>query len=150
MTGLIVTGHGSFASGITSALHMIAGAPAEFASADFLDEEGMDQLKQDLRADIEQMKDCSEGIIIFCDINGGCPYKTALELKEEYAGKVRIEVISGLTLGMLMEANMRRRYTKDLAILTQKLRDSAVREINGSPEKHPHRHPVVPVYEEDL
>ena len=42
MIGIIVTGHGRFAEGITSSIEMIAGAQADYEAVNFLQEESVE------------------------------------------------------------------------------------------------------------
>ncbi len=46
MIGLIVTGHGNFATGITSSLRLIAGEPHDYQAVDFLPEDSIDLLTE--------------------------------------------------------------------------------------------------------
>ena len=78
MIGLIVTGHGHFASGMTSSINLIAGAQENYIAVDF-DGEGTEKLENDLKEAIDKLSNC-EGIIIFSDLAGGSPFKTAVLL----------------------------------------------------------------------
>lgn len=150
MIGMIITGHGSLASGITSALQMIAGAPSDCMEVDFSQDESTDELKKDLMNAIESLKNCRDGILIFCDITGGCPYKLAAELKDEYKDRVKIEVLAGMNLGMLMEANMTRTFMHDLEALTIRIKNSGSREIVRYEKEHRPKHFVVNVDEDEM
>ena len=77
MRGIIVTGHGNFATGISSSVQLIAGEQEYYKAVDFGSEDTPDMLKNNLRAAIEQLADCSE-IIIFTDLIGGSPFKTSV------------------------------------------------------------------------
>ena len=48
MIGLIVTGHGNFASGLTSSLKLIAGEPKNYVAVDFLESYSVDDLEREL------------------------------------------------------------------------------------------------------
>ena len=48
MIGIIVTGHGNFASGLTSSLELIAGKQENYIAVDFLKEDGIEQLTEKL------------------------------------------------------------------------------------------------------
>lgn len=103
MIGLIVTGHGHFASGMTSSINLIAGAQENYIAVDF-DGEGTEKLENDLKEAIDKLSNC-EGIIIFSDLAGGSPFKTAVLLTFD---KSNIKVISGTNLPMLCEISMAR------------------------------------------
>ena len=121
MIGLIVTGHGHFASGMTSSINLIDGAQENYIAVDF-DGEGTEKLENDLKEAIDKLSNC-EGIIIFFDLAGGSPFKTAVLLTFD---KSNIKVISGTNLPMLCEISMARMMNDtfddliDLAINTGK------------------------------
>lgn len=112
MIGLIVTGHGNFASGITSSIDLIAGKQNDYVAVDF-DGEGTDKLENDLKTALEKLSAC-DGIIIFCDLAGGSPFKTAVVLT---ASNSKVKVIAGTNLPMLCEISMARTMINDLDVL---------------------------------
>ena len=112
MIGLIVTGHGNFASGITSSIDLIAGKQNDYVAVDF-DGEGTDKLENDLKTALEKLSAC-DGIIIFCDLAGGSPFKTAVVLT---ASNSKVKVIAGKNLPMLCEISMARTMINDLDVL---------------------------------
>ena len=93
MIGLIVTGHGHFATGLTSSIDLIAGPQDNYVAVDF-DGEGTEKLENDLKAAIEKLSGC-EGIIVFSDLAGGSPFKTAAIVT---AGNPNVKVIAGTNL----------------------------------------------------
>ena len=112
MVGLIVTGHGHFATGLTSSVDLIAGPQPSYVAVDF-DGNGTEKLEADLAAAFETLKDCS-GIIVFSDLAGGSPFKTAAVLA---AGNNKIKVLAGTNLSMLCEISMARTMIDDLDML---------------------------------
>lgn len=112
MIGLIVTGHGNFASGITSSIDLIAGKQNDYVAVDF-DGEGTDKLENDLKTALEKLSAC-DGIIIFCDLAGGSPFKTAVVLT---TSNPKVKVIAGTNLPMLCEISMARTMINDLDVL---------------------------------
>jgi PTS system N-acetylgalactosamine-specific IIA component len=116
MIGLIVTGHGSFASGMLSAVELLAGKPEHFEAVDFTLENSTDDLEFHLKDVMESMKDC-DGILIFADILGGSPFKEAVELSEEMADQFDIRIVAGANLGMLIQADSSRGYINDVDTL---------------------------------
>lgn len=109
MIGLIVTGHGNFGSGITSSIELIAGAQEDYIAVDF-DGEGTEKLENDLKSAIDRLPHC-EGIIIFSDLAGGSPFKTAVLLTMD---NPKIKVISGTNLPMLCEIALSRMANNDI------------------------------------
>lgn len=112
MIGLIVTGHGHFASGLTSSLQLIAGEQKDYVAVDF-DGEGTEKITKDLENALNTLKDC-EGIIVFSDLLGGCPFKTAVTLSQ---GKDNVKVLAGINLPMLCEIALSRTMINDLDTL---------------------------------
>lgn len=110
MRGIIITGHGNFATGIGSAVKLIAGEQKAFYLVDFLPEDTPEILKEKLTEKINQLNNCSE-IIIFSDLIGGSPFKVSVELISERSEK--IDVISGTNLGMVIEGIFSRENISD-------------------------------------
>ena len=115
MIGIIVTGHGNFATGLTSSLNLIAGFPENYEAVDFVAEDGVEELRAKLNAAMDKLHDCS-GIIVFSDLAGGSPFKTAVEVK--MTRSENIEVLAGTNLGMLIEISMARGFINDLSSLS--------------------------------
>lgn len=114
MIGLIVTGHGNFASGLTSALTLIAGAPEHYVAVDFLPDYSVDDLQVELNKAFDQLKDC-EGVLVLSDLGGGSPFKTAVTIGYP---KENVEILAGTNLPMLIEVNMARKFVEELPALT--------------------------------
>ena len=115
MIGVIVTGHGKFASGMESALKLLAGKPEKFTSVDFRQEDTIDDLEFRLRDAIRDMSECT-GILILADIYEGAPYRESIEMKEKMHDQ-QIEIVAGVNLGMMMQINLSRGYVSDVADL---------------------------------
>ena len=96
MIGMIATGHGSFATGITSGLKLLAGEPQDYETVDFLPEDSAEALAQKLDAAYERLSGC-EGIVIFADLTGGTPFNVSIRMKMEHPER-QIEVIGGSNL----------------------------------------------------
>lgn len=111
MVGIIVTGHGRFASGLTSSIDLIAGPQEKYVAVNF--EQEVDQLTADLTNAIESLQDC-DGIIVFSDLAGGSPFKTAVIVSQSYKN---IEIVAGTNLPMLAEVVMARQFGMDLESL---------------------------------
>ncbi len=105
MFGIIVVGHGSFAPGITSSVKMISGELRHYIPLEFLEEEALEALPQKLHAAIDELLKDTQGVLIFTDLIGGTPFKTAYTIAH---GREDLAVICGTNLGMLLEANLAR------------------------------------------
>lgn len=99
MIGIIVTGHGKFASGLASSIEVIAGKQDKFEAVDF----PIGSTSADLAAQLQEAVDrlnCSD--IIFCtDIAGGTPFNQSVILSTHLANS---KVISGTNIPVLLEA----------------------------------------------
>lgn len=114
MIGLIVTGHGHFASGLTEALNVIAGPAENYYAVDFNMQDSTDDLAAHLQDAMDNLKDC-ESVLILSDLAGGSPFKVAVELGFPKG----YEVVAGTNLGMLIEINMVRQFMDDVHALAQ-------------------------------
>lgn len=100
MIGIIVTGHGRFAEGITSSIEMIAGAQADYEAVNFLQEESVEDLELKLTAAYNRLSASCDGVILCCDLLGGSPFKSSviMSVKKENAA-----VVAGINLPSLLE-----------------------------------------------
>jgi PTS system N-acetylgalactosamine-specific IIA component len=117
MIGVIVTGHGKYATGMESALRLLAGRPEKFMAVDYRQEDTIDDLEFRLRDAIRAMSECT-GILILVDVFEGAPYKESIEMKEKMTDQ-KIEIVTGVNLGMLMQVNLSRGYVSDVTDLAE-------------------------------
>lgn len=116
MIGLIITGHGHFASGLLSAAEVIAGKQDHVAGVDFLSGDSSEGLREKLEQAAKGMR--CESVIFMTDIAGGTPFNQSVLLsgKADYASRV----FSGSNMPLLLEAIFGR-ASGDLNELTQAL-----------------------------
>lgn len=105
MIGMIVTGHGSYATGITSGLKLLAGEPENYEPVDFQEEDSLEILTGKLAAAAKRLSKCT-GILIYADLTGGSPFNVSVRMKMERPGK--IVVIGGANLPAVLEGYMSR------------------------------------------
>lgn len=105
MLTLIVTGHGSFASGITSSLDLIMGRPGNYEIIDFPTGSNVMELEEKFDEVLSKHQDSK--IMILCDLFGGSPFNVAMK---KAMSNDNIEVYYGLNLGMLMEITSRLKF----------------------------------------
>ncbi len=117
MIGIIVSGHGNFASGITSTLNLIAGKQENYAFVDFIEGMSGDILAQEIEKAIENLEDKTK-ILILTDILGGAPFRASSTFATQRDG---IEVISGVNAQMLIEACLEREEYEDVSALAADL-----------------------------
>jgi N-acetylgalactosamine PTS system EIIA component len=99
MNGLLVSGHGLFASGLRSSVKLIAGEQSHIEYVDFQEIDSMTDLEDKLKSAFDRLKEC-EGVLVLCDLVGGSPFKTAVSLTR---GRDDAMVIGGANLSMILE-----------------------------------------------
>lgn len=111
MVGILVTGHGKYATGVLSAIELIAGPQKDFIAVNF--DREIFELEEELYEGYMKLQNC-EGIIVFSDLPGGSPFKTAVLVAQQFQN---IEVLAGTNLPMLLEIVVSRKYESDFATL---------------------------------
>jgi PTS system N-acetylgalactosamine-specific IIA component len=104
MIGIIITGHGLFATGIEKAVERIIGDQPQVTYVDFTVEINTDALNQQMLEAIEQVND-GNGVLIFTDLLGGTPFRTAALIAKK---QTDIEVLTGINLQMTLEVMLER------------------------------------------
>lgn len=115
MIGLIISGHGNFASGMHSSLKLISGESSNVEFVDFEENDSIETLKEKYMVSLKNLKECS-GILALCDLAGGSPFKTLVELK--ILIDKPMEVVGGSNLPMLIEMSMTKDFIENLNKLT--------------------------------
>jgi len=104
MVGLLITGHGHFATGLASSLKLVTGVTEHIACVDFEEDHSTEVLTEHLNDALKQLGDCA-GVLVLADLQGGSPFKCAVECK--YARpEAKIEVVAGVNLPMLVDGAM--------------------------------------------
>ena len=101
MTGIIVTGHGHFPTGLLSAIALVAGRPENTAGVDFPEGGSPSDLKEAMIGSVKALE--GEEILILADLVGGTPFNVAAALREELRDR-RIKVMAGVNMAGLVEA----------------------------------------------
>jgi PTS system N-acetylgalactosamine-specific IIA component len=125
MIGIIVTGHGSFATGMTSALKLIVGDLEDYESIDFASLDGVSDLERNLAGALDRLSGC-DGVLVFCDLVGGSPFKTAVSLSVQRSD---VRVVAGTNLGTLIETYMTRSAAKDVDELASQAVSTAKNQV---------------------
>lgn len=99
MIGLILTGHGQYASGLKSGLNLVVGDLDNVIAIDF-EGDMVDAYEVKLKEIISEMLEKYESLAIATDIAGGTPYNTAVTLTNE---DQRVMVFSGLNFQLAYE-----------------------------------------------
>lgn len=117
MIGCIITGHGDFAPGMTRALSMIAGTQEHFRVVPFQEGESLEVFEESMRAALEDLLKETKGVLIFTDLLGGTPFRTAMLAAVGYEN---VEVLTGTNLPMLIEIGLLRTFEEDVQALANK------------------------------
>lgn len=102
MVGIIVTGHGKFATGMLSSLELIAGVQENLIGVDFLEEDTTESLEKMIEEAINKL---GNEVLVLSDLAGASPFRAAAGLSQKLTDK-NIEVIAGTNLGMLLEVSL--------------------------------------------
>lgn len=100
MKGIIITGHGNFATGLASTLKLVIGEQEKTFFIDFTEELSSGELNKKIENAILELNN-NEGILIFTDILGGTPFNESAMLATKYSN---ITVFGGTNMAMLFEA----------------------------------------------
>jgi len=101
MTGIIIAGHGHFASGMVSAIELIAGAPEHLVSVEFCKGQDVGELKKNMIQAIEIL--ATEDILLMVDILGGSPFNVATQLLTERTNK-NLKIVAGVNMAAVIHA----------------------------------------------
>lgn len=104
MIGIILTGHGGFASGMEKAMKQILGEQSRFIAIDFPETSTTALLTSQLEQAIDELGG-TEDIVFLTDLLGGTPFRVASTLALQKTGR---EVITGTNLQLLLEMVMER------------------------------------------
>lgn len=104
MVGLLITGHGHFATGLGSSLKLITGNSENIELVDFEADHSTETLTENINKAMDRLSNC-EGILVLSDLAGGSPFKCAVECKFARPEE-KIEVIAGSNLPMIIEGSM--------------------------------------------
>ncbi|GJM58352.1 PTS fructose transporter subunit IIA [uncultured Dubosiella sp.] len=100
MIGIIITGHGRFASGMKSALEVIAGECENVKTVDFEQGCSVQHFEEKMRETIERQHAVFGQVIICADLVGGTPFKSSVLLTLKNSN---VQVAGGTNLGLLLE-----------------------------------------------
>ena len=126
MIGLIISGHGHFATGLESSLTLIGGKPTHFYALDFIEGATTETLEAAMVDAIEDLNQTCDGIIFATDLAGGSPFKSACIVASNYEN---IEVLAGANLPLLIELNMMRQFESDVVGLADQVVNTGKEQI---------------------
>lgn len=94
---LVLAGHGNYASGVASAVSMLSGNEEAVSFVGFTPIVSPDEFESRLRG----VAECSEEVVIICDLVGGTPYNRACVIAH---GNDQVKVVAGMNLAAILEA----------------------------------------------
>jgi PTS system N-acetylgalactosamine-specific IIA component len=94
---VIVSGHGTFATGLKGALHLLAKIPEDWEFVNFSEGMSDTQLKEQFE---KLLPDDDQQVLFFTDLAGGTPYKVAATLVYSNSN---YQLVTGCNLGSLLE-----------------------------------------------
>lgn len=116
MVGILICGHGNFASGIASSIKLIMQSLEGIEIVDFPENDTATELKKNIHEAIQKVN-FGDGVVIFSDLLSGSPFNTCvLEALENNS----IQVVYGTNLGMLIECIMLRNSGADSNEIVEK------------------------------
>lgn len=98
---VIAVSHASLASGVYSAIKMIAGEFDNVRIEEFKDNDSLEALDQKLLIDYEELAKKYENIFVLADLAGGTPFNRAVMTLGE---KANVRVMGGLNFASLYTA----------------------------------------------
>ena len=104
MLGIILTGHGAFASGRETAMKQILGEQPQFVAIDFPEASTTALLTQQMEEALSRL-DPLEDVVFLTDLLGGTPFRVASTLAMQKPGR---EVIAGTNLQLMLEMVLER------------------------------------------
>ncbi|MBE8595979.1 PTS galactosamine/N-acetylgalactosamine transporter subunit IIA [Xenorhabdus sp. BG5] len=104
MLGVVITGHGSFASGLLQAVEQVIGPQAQCIAVDFPEGMCTETLKKALAAACSQC-DQGDGLVFLTDLLGGSPFRQSAQLALNHPA---YQVITGTNMQMVAEMMLER------------------------------------------
>lgn len=120
MIGIIVSGHGNFATGMNSAMKLLNGDCEELRCIDFLEGTSFEDLCDTLNQMIEDMN--MDHIIVLTDLPGGSPFKAAALATVKYP---HVKAMTGINCPLMLELVLGKDYTDDVDALIKKATENA-------------------------
>lgn len=103
MKGIIIATHGNMAEGMLNSSKLFFGDQEQLNAYCLQPTDNPDDFVETLRKGIDEV-DTGDGVIVFCDILFGSPCNCMARIIGEDLESDRIEVVTGVNLGMLLQA----------------------------------------------
>ncbi|CAI0701582.1 MULTISPECIES: PTS galactosamine/N-acetylgalactosamine transporter subunit IIA [Serratia] len=104
MPGIVITGHGGFASGLLQAVEQVVGPQENCVAVNFPEQMNTTQLKAALSAALAEVTQ-PDGVVFLTDMLGGSPFRCASELADVHGD---CEVLTGVNMQLAAEMMLER------------------------------------------
>lgn len=104
MPGIVITGHGSFASGLLQAVEQVVGPQQNCVAVNFPEQMSTAQLRGALNAALTKVAQ-ADGVVFLTDMLGGSPFRCASELADQRGD---CEVLTGVNMQLAAEMMLER------------------------------------------
>jgi PTS system mannose-specific IIA component len=122
MLGIVIITHGKLSSELFETVKLIMGEQKDVVAITLGAGDSLDTLREKTREAVSRFR--SSGCLVLTDVLGGSPANTCVDfLQEEW-----IRIICGVNLPMVISA-LQSRGGDDLAVVSRKVRDGAVKGI---------------------
>lgn len=121
MIGIILSGHGSFGSGMLDTARLLAGDIEHIAAVDFPPGMPAEELDRHIREEMETLSDCTR-FVILTDLPGGTPFRVAVSLSLSVD---TVRVLSGTNVPLLLELALSRADVRDFGAWVAEAVDAA-------------------------
>lgn len=99
MVGILLVTHGSFSTGITESVHLIAGEQEHLKTLSLMPDDNVLLFKEQALKLIQELDD-GDGVLVLVDMMGGSPFNVIASTLVD----PKVECITGLNLPMLLAA----------------------------------------------
>lgn len=103
MVGILIATHGDFASGLLSAVELIAGKQEKVETIGLHHGDGIEEFEGKVNAALDSL-DEGDGVLVFVDILGGTPSNVIFRS----LGNKKFKAIAGVNMAMVVQAVMMR------------------------------------------
>ncbi|WP_265556502.1 PTS galactosamine/N-acetylgalactosamine transporter subunit IIA [Serratia grimesii] len=104
MPGIVITGHGGFASGLLQAVEQVVGPQENCVAVNFPEQMSTAQLNVALGAALAEVTQ-PDGVVFLTDMLGGSPFRCASELADLHGD---CEVLTGVNMQLAAEMMLER------------------------------------------
>ncbi|WDV47169.1 PTS galactosamine/N-acetylgalactosamine transporter subunit IIA [Clostridiaceae bacterium M8S5] len=98
MLGIIICGHGNFATGIKSSLELVVGKQNYLEAVDFIKSDSLENLENKIVSSMDKMD--VNGYLFYTDLPGGSPFKKCVEISLKNSNS---EVVAGTNIPMILD-----------------------------------------------